>query len=138
MPDAGRLKPLAPGSTIGILGSGQLGRMLAMAAARLGLKTHIYCEKSGPAFDVSNRTTEAPFDDREALAKFAEGVDCPWQAKTLLSNAHVKYRHLLMTQPMDHLVRNGDGDELIFVHDGDGDLFCDFGRLSTSPASAPL
>ena len=40
--------PLPPGGTIGILGGGQLGRMLAMAAARLGLKTHIYCEESGP------------------------------------------------------------------------------------------
>ena len=48
MPDAGRPVPLPPGSTIGILGSGQLGRMLAMAAARLGLKTHIYCEDERP------------------------------------------------------------------------------------------
>jgi 5-(carboxyamino)imidazole ribonucleotide synthase len=44
MPDAQPLVPLPPGSTIGILGSGQLGRMLALAAARLGLKTHSNCE----------------------------------------------------------------------------------------------
>src|SRR5262245_29998627 len=65
---------LPPGSTIGILGSGQLGRMLAMAAARLGLKTHIYCEDSGPAFDVAASTTKARFDDVAALGKFAQSV----------------------------------------------------------------
>ncbi len=68
-------KPLPPGATIGILGSGQLGRMLAMAAARIGLKTHIYCEASGPAFDVATRTTKASFSDAEALAQFAREVD---------------------------------------------------------------
>jgi 5-(carboxyamino)imidazole ribonucleotide synthase len=66
--------PLPPGSTVGILGSGQLGRMLAMAAARLGLKTHIYCEESGPAFDVATRTTKAAFDDTAALMEFARSV----------------------------------------------------------------
>ena len=74
MPDGTR-RPLPPGSTIGVLGSGQLGRMLALAAARLGLKTHIYCEDSGPAFDVAGRTTKAPFADREALLAFAGQVD---------------------------------------------------------------
>jgi 5-(carboxyamino)imidazole ribonucleotide synthase len=67
--------PLPPGSTIGILGSGQLGRMLAMAAARLGLKTHVYCEESGPAFDVATRTTKAGFGDERALGVFADEVD---------------------------------------------------------------
>jgi len=62
-------------------------------------------------------------------AKFADAVDCPWKAKLLMGNAHVKYRHLLMTQAMDHLVRNGDGDELLFVHEGSGALFCDFGHM---------
>jgi 5-(carboxyamino)imidazole ribonucleotide synthase len=75
MPDAARFRPLPPGSTIGILGSGQLGRMLAMAAARLGLKTHIYCEDSGPAFDVAARTTRAGFEDTAALTAFAKTVD---------------------------------------------------------------
>ena len=67
--------PLPPGSTVGILGSGQLGRMLAMAAARLGLKTHIYCEHSGPACDVATRTSRGAFDDPVALAAFAAAVD---------------------------------------------------------------
>lgn len=48
--------------------------MLAVAAARLGLKTHVYCETSGPAFDVATHTTKAPFDDAAALAAFARSV----------------------------------------------------------------
>ena len=75
MPDGPVPAPLPPGSTIGILGSGQLGRMLAIAGARLGLKTHIYCEESGPAFDVAARTTKGSFSDRAALAEFAAAVD---------------------------------------------------------------
>jgi len=75
MPDATRRAALPPGSTIGILGSGQLGRMLAMAAARLGLRTHVYCADSGPAFDVATQTTKAPFDDLAALTAFAGSVD---------------------------------------------------------------
>jgi 5-(carboxyamino)imidazole ribonucleotide synthase len=75
MPEVKRSGPLPPGSTIGILGSGQLGRMLAMAAARLGLKVHIYCEESGPAFDVAAATTKAGFEDRAALTAFARTVD---------------------------------------------------------------
>ena len=67
--------PLPPGSTIGILGSGQLGRMLAMAAARLGLKVHIFDDTSGPAFDVAARQTIGRFDDGTALAGFARAVD---------------------------------------------------------------
>jgi 5-(carboxyamino)imidazole ribonucleotide synthase len=66
--------PLPPGSTIGILGSGQLGRMLAMAAARLGLKCHIYADSPGPAFDVAAHTTVAPYDDETALAAFAKSI----------------------------------------------------------------
>ncbi len=66
--------PLPPGSTIGILGSGQLGRMLAMAAARLGLKCHVYADGPGPAFDVAAARTIAPYADEAALADFASAV----------------------------------------------------------------
>ncbi len=69
------LKPLGPGSTIGILGSGQLGRMLALAAAKLGLKTHVYCDASGPAFDAATVRTTAKFGDQMALDQFARAVD---------------------------------------------------------------
>jgi 5-(carboxyamino)imidazole ribonucleotide synthase len=67
--------PLKPGDTIGILGSGQLGKMLSMAAAQLGLKTHIYCPDEGPAFDVCAAKTRAQYDDEAALVSFARSVD---------------------------------------------------------------
>lgn len=67
---------LPPGSTIGILGGGQLGRMLALAAARLGLRSHIYCpEDDSPASHVTATTTRAAYDDEAALRRFATGVD---------------------------------------------------------------
>jgi 5-(carboxyamino)imidazole ribonucleotide synthase len=67
---------LSPGSTIGILGGGQLGRMLAMSAARLGLKTHIYSDEAGaPAFDVAATKTVGSYDDADAITRFAESVD---------------------------------------------------------------
>ena len=69
-------KPLAPGSTIGILGGGQLGRMLAMAAARLGLQTHIYSDgRDACAFDVAHAHTVGDFDDIGAVEAFARHVD---------------------------------------------------------------
>jgi 5-(carboxyamino)imidazole ribonucleotide synthase len=68
-------EPLSPGSTIGILGGGQLGRMLSMAAARLGYKTHIFEPGSAPAGDVAARVTQAGYDDLAALAEFAAAVD---------------------------------------------------------------
>lgn len=65
-----------PGGTIGILGGGQLGRMLAMAAARLGLKCAIYSPEAGsPAFQVSDWHVVAAYEDHEALADFARRVD---------------------------------------------------------------
>ena len=71
MPEA-----LPPGSIVGILGGGQLGRMLALAAARLGLKTHIYSdEPNAPAFDVAESSTIGSFADEAALGAFAAGVD---------------------------------------------------------------
>ena len=67
---------IPPGSTIGILGGGQLGRMLAMAAKRLGYRTHAYCpDKDSPAFDVCTHHTVAGYDDQNALAVFAQAVD---------------------------------------------------------------
>jgi 5-(carboxyamino)imidazole ribonucleotide synthase len=67
---------LPPGSMIGILGGGQLGRMLALAAARLGMRTHIYCpDPVSPAFEVTPHKTIAAYDDEAALAAFADAVD---------------------------------------------------------------
>jgi 5-(carboxyamino)imidazole ribonucleotide synthase len=67
---------LGPDATIGILGGGQLGRMLALAAARLGFKCHVLCpDPLSCAFDVVRRVTEADFTDKAALDRFADDVD---------------------------------------------------------------
>src|SRR6202044_3358131 len=67
---------LSPGATIGILGGGQLGRMLAVAALKLGLRSHIFApEAMAPAYDAAAARTVAAFDDEAALARFAEAVD---------------------------------------------------------------
>ncbi len=68
--------PLAPGATIGILGGGQLARMLAQAASRIGLNCHVFApDKDGCAFDVVSRATHAEYDDQDALATFAKDCD---------------------------------------------------------------
>ena len=67
---------IPPGSTIGILGGGQLGRMLAVAAAQLGYRTHIYApDAGGVARDVAAASTVAAYDDPMALNGFARAVD---------------------------------------------------------------
>ncbi|MEN9410541.1 MAG: hypothetical protein RL216_2515 [Pseudomonadota bacterium] len=67
---------LPTGSTIGILGGGQLGRMLSVAASRLGFRTHIFEPAANPpAAHVADRVTTASYDDLDALARFAASVD---------------------------------------------------------------
>jgi 5-(carboxyamino)imidazole ribonucleotide synthase len=62
--------------TVGILGGGQLGRMLAVAASRLGLRTHVYAPDLDPiAAQVANGVTTAPYEDAVALTEFADAVD---------------------------------------------------------------
>jgi len=69
-------KRIEPGGTLGIIGGGQLGRMTALAAARLGIDCHFYCpEAESPAFAVTKSHTCAAYDDLEALARFAEAVE---------------------------------------------------------------
>ena len=69
-------KPLPVGATIGVLGGGQLGRMLSVAAARLGFKTHIFEPGANPpAGHVAVRVTTAAYDDVVALTAFANSVD---------------------------------------------------------------
>ena len=70
------MNSLGPDATIGILGGGQLGRMLALAAARLGFKCHVLCpDPRSPAFDVVRRVTEADYADIAALDRFVADVD---------------------------------------------------------------
>lgn len=72
----GALRPLRPGSVIGILGGGQLGRMTAMAAARLGYRTHVFCpEPDSPCAQVTDRRTLSSYEDHAALEHFAASVD---------------------------------------------------------------
>lgn len=67
---------LSPGSVIGIIGGGQLGRMLVLAAARLGYRCHIFSpEPDAPAMQVTDRHTLADYEDRDALLRFARAVD---------------------------------------------------------------
>jgi 5-(carboxyamino)imidazole ribonucleotide synthase len=66
---------IPPGSTIGIVGGGQLGRMLAIAAAELGYKCHVYApEEAPPAAEVAAEFTRADYDDEAALARFGASV----------------------------------------------------------------
>lgn len=68
--------PLTPGASIGIMGGGQLGRMTAMAAARLGYRCHIFTpDTDGPAEQVADAATIAAYDDIQALDSFAQAVD---------------------------------------------------------------
>lgn len=65
-----------PGSTLGIMGSGQLGRMLAIAARRMGYRVHIFSPESAtPAGQVADLEVAAPYEDEAAVSEFARGVD---------------------------------------------------------------
>jgi 5-(carboxyamino)imidazole ribonucleotide synthase len=67
---------LAPGATIGILGGGQLGRMIALAAARLGYRCHVFTpDRDSPAAQVCGAETVADFSDHAALERFAAATD---------------------------------------------------------------
>ena len=69
-------RPYLPGATIGLMGSGQLGRMFAMAARRMGYRVEIFSpEKDTPAGQMSDREVSASYDDEAAVRTFARGVD---------------------------------------------------------------
>lgn len=69
--------PLPPNATIGLLGGGQLGRMLAIAAARLGFHVHVFAPDADdcPAGEVAAHRTQGDYADEEALVRFARSVD---------------------------------------------------------------
>ena len=104
------LVTLPPGSTIGMLGGGQLGRMTAMAAARLGYKVHVFTEEAdAPCAQVCAVATVGSYHDRAALARFADSVDVvtleweniPTDSLTFLSSrvpTHPSARVLAVTQ----------------------------------------
>jgi homogentisate 1,2-dioxygenase len=76
---------------------------------------------------------EGPLKPRALdLTRLDREAPSPWDAATVLSNAHIRLRFWRAPRRMDHLVRNGDGDELLFLHQGSGDLFCDYGHLAVA------
>ena len=69
-------RPILPGSTIGVLGSGQLGRLFAIAARRMGYRVHTFSpDDDTPAGQVSDREISAPYEDLDAVRAFARDVD---------------------------------------------------------------
>ncbi|WP_097460013.1 homogentisate 1,2-dioxygenase [Mangrovitalea sediminis] len=64
------------------------------------------------------------------LTRLEDSNNSPWLAREILHNANVRLRQWRTAEDMDHLVRNSDGDELLFVHQGAGELFCDYGHMS--------
>lgn len=76
IPAAARRVPILPGACLGVLGGGQLGRMFAIAAARLGYRVHVFApEDESPAADAAALRTTAPYDDESRLIQFAQSVD---------------------------------------------------------------
>jgi homogentisate 1,2-dioxygenase len=92
----------------------------------------------GPAAHVYHRHPPTGWVDFQGplrphaydLTKSQDAQDSPWAAAELLFNAHVRMRFWRCEDRMPHLARNADGDDLIFVHQGSGDLYCDFGHLA--------
>ena len=71
-----RNEPLLPGATIGVMGGGQLGRMFAIAARRMGYRVHTFSpEKDGPAAQFSDRATAAAYEDETAVTDFSRAID---------------------------------------------------------------
>ncbi len=64
------------------------------------------------------------------IQRLDKQADSPWQATLLMSNPHLQMRYWPAQQSMKHLARNSDGDELIFIHQGGGEIFCDYGHLT--------
>jgi 5-(carboxyamino)imidazole ribonucleotide synthase len=76
MPSEMSQEPILPGATIGVMGAGQLGRMFAIAARRMGYRVHTFSpDRDTPTGQVADLEVSAPFDDHDALVAFAAGVD---------------------------------------------------------------
>ena len=72
---AARREPILPGATLGVLGSGQLGRMFAIAARRMGYRVHTFSpDRETPTGQVADKEVTAGYDDLDALRAFAGGV----------------------------------------------------------------
>lgn len=100
--------PLGPGSVLGVVGGGQLGRMFAMAAQRMGYHVHVYSPvPQGPATQIAGRETVASYTDLDALAAFARSVDA-----VTFELEHVPQAAL---ETLDRLVPTRPGPEVIRI-----------------------
>jgi homogentisate 1,2-dioxygenase len=94
-----------------------------------GAASHMYHRNPPTAFEsISGSIKPQAFD----VTKLNERTNCPLAAIEVLSNACVRMRFWRADGPMQHLVRNADGDDLLFVHRGGGEFFCDYGHLSVT------
>jgi len=94
-----------------------------------GAATHMYHQHPPTGWE----TIEGPLKPRAFdTTKLEQSDSDPFSAGLLLHNAHVAIRFWSTTQSMQHLVRNSDGDELLFIHQGNAELFCDYGHLSVN------
>jgi homogentisate 1,2-dioxygenase len=92
-----------------------------------GPATHLYHSHAPTGWtEWEGPTRPHAFDTGEMKTLGAS----PWDAAPLLANAATQVRMWSVENAMDHLARNGDGDELLFVHNGAGDLYCDFGHMT--------
>ena len=91
----------------------------------------------GPATHMYHRRPPTGWNDFEGplrprafdTNRLGAAADSPWAASLLLHNAAVRFRHWTLERNMPALARNSDGDELLFLHSGEAELFCDYGRL---------
>ena len=132
-----------PGSIIGIMGGGQLGRMTALAAANLGYRCHIYTEETdSPAAQVSATTTVASYKDNDALTQFAKSVDLityefeniPMSSITLLNNIRSIRPSPSILEISQHRGKEKDGSSADWVTGGGnaGELYIEADPISTS------
>jgi homogentisate 1,2-dioxygenase len=92
-----------------------------------GAATHMYHRNPPTAWlDIDGPIRPRAFDPSAAVRP----TSCPWNALALVHNANLRIRYWRIDRSMDHLVRNADGDDLLFVHQGAGELFCDYGHIS--------
>ncbi|CEF55613.1 5-(carboxyamino)imidazole ribonucleotide synthase [Acetobacter ghanensis] len=98
---------LAPNAVIGIVGGGQLGRMSAVAASRLGFKTHILTQDAhGPAAQVSSAVTLGAYDDPDALDAFAKAVDVvTFEFENINADALDRLSRHCPVRPSGHILR---------------------------------
>jgi len=93
---------------------------------------------TGPASHVYHRNPPTAWISVEGpgrpqafkTSKLSAVQTCPWEATRLFSSAHCKVRYARFAKNMDHLVRNADGDDLLFLHRGTAEFYCDYGHLS--------